>query len=42
MDQAQPGDQVTITGAMGKNNVHVLAIRKLIGPDGQAMQLFEE
>jgi hypothetical protein len=37
-----PGDQVTITGAMGKNNAHALAIRKLIGPDGQAMQLFEE
>jgi uncharacterized protein DUF6152 len=37
-----PGDQVTITGAMGKNNAHALAIRKLIGADGQAMQLFEE
>jgi hypothetical protein len=37
-----PGDQVTITGAVGKNNAHALAIRKLIGPDGQAMQLFEE
>jgi hypothetical protein len=37
-----PGDQVTITGAVGKNNAHALTIRKLIGPDGQAMQLFEE
>ena len=37
-----PGDQVTITGAMGKNNAHALAIRKLIGPEGKAMQLFEE
>jgi hypothetical protein len=36
------GDQVTITGLVGKNNAHAVAIRKLIGPDGQAMQLREE
>jgi hypothetical protein len=37
-----PGDQVTITGAVGRNNAHAVAIRKLVGPDGQAMQLSEE
>ena len=36
------GDQVTITGAVGKNNAHALAIRKLIGPNRQPLQLFEE
>src|SRR4029077_3133818 len=36
------GDQVTITGAVGRNNAKALAIRKLVGHDGQAMQLFEE
>jgi len=36
------GDQVTITGAVAKSSAHALAIRKLIGPDGQPMQLFEE
>jgi hypothetical protein len=37
-----PGDKVTITGAVGKNNAHALTIRKLIGPDGQSMQLSED
>jgi len=36
-----PGDKVTITGVVGKNNAHALAIRKLIGPDGQSMPLSE-
>jgi len=37
-----PGDKITITGAVGKNNAHALTIRKLIGPDGQSMQLSED
>jgi len=37
-----PGDQITVTGAPGKNNGRSVAIRKLIGPDGQAFQLSEE
>jgi hypothetical protein len=37
-----PGDKVTITGAVGKNNAHALTIRKLVGPDGQSMQLSED
>src|ERR1700688_3256278 len=37
-----PGDQITVTGAMGKNNAHALTIRKLVGPDGQSMQLVED
>ena len=38
----KPGDQVTISGFQVKNGNHTLWIRKLIGPDGQAMQLFED
>jgi len=37
-----PGDQVTITGPVGKYGGHSIWIQKLIGPDGQPMQLFEE
>jgi hypothetical protein len=37
-----PGDQITITGPIGKYGGHSIWIQKLIGPDGQPMQLFEE
>ena len=37
-----PGDQVTVSGLPGKNAAHSLWIRKLVGPDGQPMQLSEE
>ena len=36
------GDQITVTGFTGKYGGHSLWIRKLIGPDGQSMQLFED
>src|SRR5260370_26605378 len=36
------GDQITVTGFAGKYGGHSLLIPKLIGPDGQSMQLFEE
>jgi hypothetical protein len=36
------GDQITVTGFVGKYGGHSLWIRKLIGPDGQSMQLFED
>jgi len=38
----KPGDQVTISGFQVKNGNHTLWIRKLIGPDGEPMQLFED
>lgn len=37
-----PGDQITVSGFSGKYGGHSLWIRKLIGPDGQSMQLFED
>ena len=37
-----PGDSVTVTGNPAKNGEHTLWIRKLIGPDGQSLQLFED
>src|SRR5205807_1928277 len=37
-----PGDQVTITGPVGKYGGRSIWIQKLIGTDGQPMQLFEE
>jgi hypothetical protein len=37
-----PGDQITVSGFAGKYGGHSLWIRKLIGPDGQSMQLFED
>ena len=36
-----PGDQITVSGFPGKEGAHSLWIRKLIGPDGQPMQLSE-
>ena len=38
----KPGDQITVSGFQVKNGNHTLWIRKLIGPDGEPMQLFEE
>jgi hypothetical protein len=38
----KPGDQITVTGLLGKNGGHAIWIQKLIGNDGQAMQLSEE
>ncbi len=37
-----PGDQITVTGPVGKYGGHSIWIQKLIGPDGQPLQLFEE
>jgi hypothetical protein len=37
-----PGDQINVTGLVGKYGGHSIWIRKLIGPDGQAMQLSED
>jgi len=37
-----PGDQITVTGPTGKNNGRSIWIQKLVGPDGQAMKLFED
>ena len=38
----KPGDEVTVTGNRAKNGARTLWIRKLIGPDGNSLQLFEE
>lgn len=35
------GDQVTVSGFPAKGGAHSLWIRKLVGPDGQPMQLSE-
>ena len=37
----QPGDKITVTGTPHKDGNHVLQIRKLIGPDGKELPLFE-
>jgi len=37
-----PGDSVTISGNPAKNGAHTIWIRKLIGPDGMPLQLFED
>lgn len=38
----KPGDQITATGNQSTTGAHVMWIRKLIGPTGEALQLFEE
>ncbi len=38
----KPGDMITVTGNQAKGGVHTLWIRKMIGPDGQEMQLYED
>jgi hypothetical protein len=36
------GDAITASGYVSKNDLHTMWINKLIGPDGQALQLFEQ
>ena len=38
----KPGDSITASGYVGKNDAHTMWINKLIGPDGEALHLFEE
>ena len=38
----KPGDIITVTGNPAQNGAHTLWIRKLIGPDGESLQLFED
>ena len=38
----KPGDQITVSGNPNKNNPHTLWIRKLIGPEGNSLPLFED
>jgi hypothetical protein len=37
----EPGDHITVTGTPHKDGSHVLQIRKLVGPDGKELPLFE-
>ena len=36
-----PGDKIVVTGTPHKDGSHVLQIRKLVGPDGNALPLTE-
>jgi hypothetical protein len=36
-----PGDTITVTGVPHKSGLHVLQIRKLVGPDGKDLPLSE-
>ena len=36
-----PGDKIVVTGTPHKSGQHVLQIRKLIGPGGEELPLFE-
>lgn len=38
----KPGDHVEVSGYPAKASPHTLWIRKLIGPDGNELQLFED
>jgi len=38
----KPGDSITATGYISKNDPHTMWINKLIGPDGEQLRLFEE
>ena len=38
----KPGDSITASGYVGKNDTHTMWINKLIGPDGTQLHLFEE
>jgi hypothetical protein len=38
----KPGDAITASGYVGKDDAHSMWINKLIGPDGEALHLFEE
>ena len=37
-----PGDSITASGYVSKNDPHTMWINKLIGPNGEALHLFEE
>jgi len=37
-----PGDQITISGRLGKNSAKSLAINKIIMPSGESLQLMED
>jgi len=37
----EPGDKITISGTPHKGGSHILQIRKLAGPDGKELPLFE-
>ena len=38
----KPGDSITASGYVAKDDAHTMWINKLIGPDGEALHLFEE
>ena len=38
----KPGDEITATGNAALSGAHVMWIRKLIGPTGESLQLFED
>jgi hypothetical protein len=38
----KPGDSITASGYIAKDDAHTMWINKLIGPDGQPLHLFEE
>jgi hypothetical protein len=38
----KPGDSITASGYVGKNDPHTMWINKLIGHDGTSLHLFEE
>jgi hypothetical protein len=38
----KPGDSITASGYVAKDDPHTMWINKLIGPDGEALHLFEE
>ena len=38
----EPGDHIVVSGTPHKDGQHVLQIRKLVGPDGKELPLFEQ
>lgn len=38
----KPGDSITASGYVSKNDPHTMWINKLVGPDGQDLQLRED
>jgi hypothetical protein len=38
----KPGDRIMVSGTPHKDGTHVLQIRKLAGPDGKDLPLFEQ
>ena len=38
----KPGDPITASGYVAKDDAHTMWINKLIGPDGQQLHLFED